>query len=275
VQANSNFQKQPKPFWALVKLVSEGLGYSVRGSRGSPPALKRYSVAQVQTFLTERGLDADAIAAKRWDALLVDYVAFRADLLEQVVEPVLMDGATAAAEYTRIHTSRASWNCHFPMNKQSGNMAHVNYLSAMVNMLAEQARGSVDFNDNPGGLITVTRDNIPVRTLARRLDGAYPGINDPAAVWEVKEYYGTTTFGSRVADGIYETQLDGTELVELREVEGIAIKHYLMVDDRFTWWIKGRSYLCRIIDMLHDDLIDEVFFGRQVITDWPAVAASW
>ena len=33
------------------------------------------------------------------------------------------------------------------------------------------------------------------------------------ALWEIKEYYYTTTFGSRVADGVYETLLDGLEQV--------------------------------------------------------------
>ena len=37
-----------------------------------------------------------------------------------------------------------------------------------------------------------------------------------AARWEIKEYYGTTTLGSRVADGVYETMLDGLELRELQ-----------------------------------------------------------
>ena len=69
--------------------------------------------------------------------------------------------------------------------------------------------------------------------------------------------------------------LDGTELVELREIEAIPVLHYLMVDDYFTWWQKGRSYLCRIIDMLHDELIDEVFFGRQVLDEWPLTVRSW
>ena len=39
---------------------------------------------------------------------------------------------------------------------------------------------------------------------------------NPIAVWELKEYYYTTTFGSRVADGIYETLLDGMELEDMR-----------------------------------------------------------
>jgi len=49
----------------------------------------------------------------------------------------------------------------------------------------------------------------PLRTLARRVDGAFTDTVNPIAVWEIKEYYYTKTFGSRVADGIYETLLDG------------------------------------------------------------------
>ena len=41
--------------------------------------------------------------------------------------------------------------------------------------------------------------------------------------------------GSRVADGVYVSLLDGMEVEELRESEGIEVKHYLMVDSHFTW----------------------------------------
>lgn len=107
------------------------------------------------------------------------------------------------------------------------------------------------------------------------MDGAYPSIVDPVAVWEVKEYYGTRTFGSRVADGVYETMLDGYEFEELAEHERREIKHYLIVDDYFTWWDCGRSYLCRIVDMLHMGLVDEVLFGREVLSRWPEIVKSW
>ena len=92
------------------------------------------------------------------------------------------------------------------------------------------------------------------------MDGAFPSAVNPVAVWEIKEYYYTTTFGSRVADGVYETLLDGMELEELREHEGIDVRHYLMVDAYFTWWECGRSYLCRIVDMLRMGYVDEVLF---------------
>ena len=115
----------------------------------------------------------------------------------------------------------------------------------------------------------------PLRTLARRVDGAFPTTVNPIAVWEIKEYYYTTTFGSRVADGVYETLLDGMELEELREHEKIDVKHYLMVDDFNTWWNMGRSYLCRIIDMLHMGYLDEALFGDEVVGRLPEIVAEW
>jgi hypothetical protein len=124
-------------------------------------------------------------------------------------------------------------------------------------------------------LTIITEDNLPVRTLARRVDGAFPSSVNPIAIWEIKEYYYTTTFGSRVADGIYESLLDGLEMEELREHEDVDIKHYLIVDAHDTWWKQGKSYLCRIIDMLHMGYIDEVLFGREVIKRLPDLVSEW
>jgi hypothetical protein len=97
----------------------------------------------------------------------------------------------------------------------------------------------------------------------------------PTRCGRSKEYYDTTTFGSRVADGVYETMLDGHEFDELRLLEDRKVNHYLIVDDRFTWWDCGRSYLCRIVDMLHQGLVDEALFGREVFTRWPEIVRTW
>ena len=100
-------------------------------------------------------------------------------------------------------------------------------------------------------------------------------VVDPIAIWEIKEYYYTTTFGSRVADGVYETLLDGMELEELRAATGRKVRHVLFIDDRYTWWECGRSYLCRMIDMLHMGYVDEVVFGREVLSRLPELIAEW
>jgi hypothetical protein len=114
-----------------------------------------------------------------------------------------------------------------------------------------------------------------MRSLSRRVDGAFPNIVNPIAIWEIKEYYHTTTFGSRVADGVYETLLDGYELDEIRHSLNRPVNHYLMVDDYYTWWTLGRSYLCRICDILHMGLLTEALFGMEVIERVPQIVKDW
>jgi hypothetical protein len=161
------------------------------------------------------------------------------------------------------------------MNKQKGDKKAPAYFTGMINMLIDANLEGLPCDFDPRELTTITRDGEPIRTLARRVDGAFPGPVNPIAVWEIKEYYYTTTFGSRVADGVYESLLDGVELEELREHEGVDVKHYLMVDDHYTWWDCGRSYLCRIIDMLHMGYVDEVLFGREIVERLPAIVSTW
>lgn len=48
-----------------------------------------------------------------------------------------------------------------------------------------------------------------------------------------------------------------------------------MIDAYFTWWQCGRSYLCRIIDMLHMGYVDEVLFGSEIAERLPAIVAEW
>ena len=74
---------------------------------------------------------------------------------------------------------------------------------------------------------------------------------------------------------MYETLLDGMELEELRNSEGINVKHYLMLDAHYTWWDCGKSYLCRIVDMLHMGYINEVLFGYEVIEELPRIVNEW
>jgi len=127
---------------------------------------------------------------------------------------------------------------------------------------------------DPRTLTTVTVEGRPWRTLARRVDGAYPRPVNPIAIWEIKEYYYTTTFGSRVADGIYETLLDGAELEDLLQT-GHAVRHYLFVDGYRTWWEDGKSYLCRIVDSIHMNYLDEAIFGRELLDRLPELAREW
>ena len=128
---------------------------------------------------------------------------------------------------------------------------------------------------DPRELTFFTRNQHPLRTLSRRVDGAFPSVTNPKAIWEIKEYYYTTTFGSRAADGVYETLLDGAELSELNSNEHKKCFHYLFVDAKYTWWDCGKSYLCRLIDMMHMGYVDEVIFGREIEVRIPEIVKDW
>ncbi len=274
MKPDDRFLRQPKSFWANVRSLGQHIGYVVRGAK----QIRIPNVGEMRVALSELGLKPDAVGTDReptaLGASLRDYFAYRADVLERFVEPHLMNAKEAKRLFEKLR-KRIRPKCPLPLNKQKGKKKAPAYLTGMVNMLVEQNAKDMPCDYDPRELTTVTKNGAPLRTLARRIDGAFPSAVNPIAVWEIKEYYYTTTFGSRVADGVYETLLDGMELEELKEKEGIDVKHYLIIDAHYTWWKCGRSYLCRIIDMLHMGYVDEVIFGKEVTERIPPLVREW
>jgi hypothetical protein len=271
VRAVQDFRQQPPEFWALVKLVSQTLGYSERGTG----RLKRYGADEIEAALARRGLAPDGHELEM--DRVVEYVDVRADLLELLVEPNLMSRDEAAALFREIHERIAPPEALLTMNKQRGEKRHPAYLASIVNMLTYETlmerHGRAPFDWGPRAPLTFARDGMPLRTLFRWMDGAYPDVNHPHAAWEIKEYYGTKTFGSRVADGVYETALDGYEFersplrgsrgralpVPRRSFHVVGVWPLLSMPDRgyaplrpFGWsvlWPRGRQRVvaCRFV----------------------------
>lgn len=264
VLKNERFRHFTRYHWAAVRELSQTLKYSAQGK------VKTYTVDDLQLATYRLGL-------KIRDGILQDiseYSAWRAYALNEIVRNQLMDREeaeqrfTALADYLNDHRS-------FTANKQGGDKSHINYFTAIINLLTDLSLTGRSYDSDPQRLPLITKGGMPVQTLSRRMDGAYPGCQDPVAIWEIKEYYNTTSFGSKVADAVYIAQLDGMELASLRENEGIWVRNYLFIDGRTAWWRDGRSYLCRIVDMLHMGLIDEVIFGKEVFDRWPSIVQSW
>jgi len=293
MRPNPSFRDLPQAFWANIRTISQEVGYTVKpkrekGVKGKTGPIKVPSLAEVRAALESIDLTAAHLVGPGDKPTprgkqVVDYFEYRADMLNRVVEPLLMNGSQAQEVFDGLRATTEAGRSA-PMNKPSGETKKPAFFTGIVNMLIESNLGGLPCDYNPQELTTVTRDREPFRTLARRMDGAFPGPVDPIAVWEIKEYYYTTTFGSRVADGVYESLLDGMELQELDaalevlarpEDRPLHIQHLLMVDAHLTWWVKGRSYLCRILDMLHMGYIDEVLFGREVVARLPEIVRSW
>lgn len=238
MKADTRFLSQPKRFWANVRSISEQIGYTVR--RGpNKGQVKVPSPSQMSAVLEKMNLGVSHIANAEgnptaFGKLLSDYYEHRARVLNDYVEPRLMDVDRAKQVFEKLH-KELDPKCPIPMNKQKGEKKAPAYFTGIINMLIEANAEGFPCDYDPRKLTTVTLDNKPLRTLARRVDGAFPSTVNPIAVWEIKEYYYTTTFGSRVADGVYETLLDGMELEELEEHEQVKVMHYMMVDAHYTW----------------------------------------
>jgi hypothetical protein len=272
---NERFLRQPKPFWANIRTISQQIGYTKRGAG----QIKIPTPSEMRLGLEKNGLKAAHLVDEMdrltdTGELVHAYLVHRATALNNYVEPLLMDVDRARLVFADLLATLKPTR-PVPMNKQTGDKARPAYFTGIINMLISAHAQGYPCDFDPRGLTSVTLNDAPLRTLARRVDGCFPRLVNPIAVWEIKEYYYTTTFGSWVADGVYETLLDGMEIEELRDHERVDIRHYLMVDSHFTWWECGRSYLCRIFDMLHMGYVDEVLFGYEVVERMPAIVGEW
>lgn len=275
MKADPRFAGRPKHFWANVRSISQQVGYTAHGTgRILVPTLFQVRAAFTRLSLSTAHIASSDDVLTVLGSELFSYFQYRSDILYDHVRPRLMDAITAKSNFERLNLELVP-TCPIPMNKQKGDKRAPAYFTGIVNMLIEANLGDSPCNYDPRELTTVTFNGAPLRTLARRVDGAFPSPVNPVAVWEIKEYYYTTTFGSRVADGVYESLLDGMELEELRQQEGINIQHVLMVDGFGTWWNQGKSYLCRIIDMLNMGYLDEVLFGLEVTERLPNLVSEW
>ena len=275
MRADPTFLAQTKEFWAHIRTISQQVGYTQRGEGTiKVPTLAEIGSALLALELSTRQIVSEHGVVTPFGQVVLNYFAFRARVLNGTVQAQLMDRAAAERSFTRLKR-KLNPKCPLPMNKQSGEKKNFAFFTGIVNMLIEAGIEGSPCDYDPRALTTITRDSMPLRTLARRVDGAFPTAVNPISIWEIKEYYYTTTFGSRVADGVYETLLDGMELEELAASTGYQIDHVLFIDGHYTWWGCGRSYLCRMIDMLHMGYVDEIIFGNEVIDRLPLLVQEW
>lgn len=278
MQANPVFLLPDPVFWAHVRTISERIGYSYPRTHPEAGQVRRYEVREILNAMMKLDLQISHLQDESGQPtpmanLIGAYISYRAFTLNTVVTSYLMNAQRANQVYTQILQQYPSQRLPV-MNRQTGAKKQPMYLTGIVNALIEHYVKGLPCDYDPKRLTTFTKAGMPVRTMSRRVDGCFPSCVNPIALWEIKEYYHTTTFGSRIADGIYETLLDGMELAEMKEREGIQVDHLLIVDSD-QWWLKGKSYLCRIIDMLHMGYVSEVLFGYEVVERLPDIVQAW
>lgn len=276
MQAFPEFKNMPFPFWAFVKYISDICGYTDR----KLGVVRTYTREEIQNIVIKNKITCDCYTIE----MAKMYFDRRAFFINNFIRHNLMDGDTAKKEFEKLYPLYCNNNfkCKLPMNKQKGEMKQIAYFTAIINILTENTvrkltgcYDSLGFDDDPRGLVYMfDNDNHIIGASSRRFDGAYPSTINPRIIWEIKEYYYATTFGSRVADGVYETQLDGYEFKNMSNYLVRPVTHVFFLDGYKTWWIDGKSYLCRIIDILNCGLVDEVIIGKEVFSCWPELLES-
>jgi len=108
---------------------------------------------------------------------------------------------------------------------------------------------------------------------ARNLDGAVPGLLNPRIVWEIKEYWGKTSGGSKMSDAVYECHLVGRELREFENRSGAKVEHIVFIDGKEQWESR-KSDVVRFLDLFNQGFIDYLIVGREVETDWNRLLCS-
>lgn len=276
MKANRKFIKRDLEFWANVKLISQHVGYTDRKNN----LIKSPNIYEIIKSYQKLGLSTSKVITQSGNPTnfatdVLSYFQYRANILNNEIRVNLLNKDSAKKEFEKLR-KKHNPTCPLPLNKQKGTKRAYAYFTCMINILIEANLNGRKCDFDPGVLTTFTKRKHPYVVLSRRVDGAFPSPINPKVVWEIKEYYYTTTFGSRVADGIYESLLDGYELTDVHAYLNKKVKHYLFVDDYRTWWeLGGKSYLCRIIDMLNMGYITEAIFGKEIFTTIPRIVKSW
>lgn len=286
--ADDVWQNQSQIFWNYVRIISENLGYSRNGK------VLRHSEADIRRALIILNLSVDIDATIDQ---LAQYFHFRANLIETTMATYLQTPDEArmlfeevVAHYTtsvtsrfnqggqenaRVYTVKNGVPVIAPYNKQKGHKREIDYLTAISNILISHHLAGEDFDQDPHRLPIVTESGIIQGAMSRRMDGAYPSCVNPLAVWEFKSYYYTTTVGSKISDAVYIASLDGYERDEIFNNTARRIYTTLFLDAYSVWLKQGKSYLCRIVDLLHRGLIDDLVIGAEVLTAIPKMVTKW
>lgn len=246
------------PFWELLRFYC-----SLRGS-------------EQKAFLAE--LAASGGKANRWwdllgfnkdsASLVLDYCAQREKLVASALDSLRTEDE--AKEYcTREKITWRTTTTRSTDHHQSSKT-----LVATVGAIASKvcAKFNITVDVDPTRRCVWLIDN-HLHVTARNLDGAIPGLRDPFVVWEIKEYWGVTSGGSKMSDAVYECHLVGREIREFEKRVKHRISHIVFVDGKQQWHTR-KSDLARFIDLHNQGLIDQLFIGRTIETEWESILTT-
>lgn len=243
------------PFWELLRFYC-----SLRGK-------------EQKEFLAELSKSGGA-DNKWWDLLNLDddaakliitYCQQREHLLEKALDSLRTE------EEAKAYCKSNSIDWKVTATKSKDHHQSSKTLIATVGAIASKVCKKFDetIDSDPTRRCVWCVDN-HLHVTARNLDGAIPEVRDPYIVWEIKEYWGKTSGGSKMSDAVYECHLVGREIREYEEKSKHRINHIVFLDGKDQWHSR-KSDLARFIDLHNQGLIDHLFIGRSTETEWEPI----
>jgi len=243
------------PFWELLRFYC-----SLRGTE-QKDFLKELSAPKNPELKFWKLLNLQEDAAK----LLVTYCSQREALLRKALESLRTE------EEAKGFCDSESIEWKITKTKSKDHHQSSKTLIATVSAIAERAckkfKETVEADPHKRCIWCI--DN-HLHVTARNLDGAIPSLRDPYVVWEIKEYWGKTSGGSKMSDAVYECHLVGREIREYEEKSKHKISHIVFLDGKDQWHAR-KSDLARFIDLHNQGLIDHLFIGRTIETEWEPI----
>lgn len=243
------------PFWELLRF-----SYSLRGNE-QKDFLKELSVSNNDDSKWWKLLNLNDDAAK----LIASYHIQREHLLQDALAALRTE--EEAKDFCKSNS--IVWKVTKTQSKDHHQSSKT--LIATIAAIAERVCKKFDetLDTDPTRRCVWCIDN-HLHVTARNLDGAIPTLRDPYVVWEIKEYWGKTSGGSKMSDAVYECHLVGREIREFEEKSKHKISHIVFLDGK-DQWNSRKSDLARFIDLHNQGLIDHLFIGRTIEREWETV----
>lgn len=246
------------PFWELLRFYC-----SLHGAK-QKEFLKELSAPKASKGGWWHLLNLNDDAAK----LITDYCLQREQLLLSAL------AALRTEEEAKAYCKSESIEWKFTQTQSKDHHQSSKTVIAAVEAIATKA--CTKFGEtlvvNPSSRCVWFIDN-HLHVTARNLDGAIPSLRDPYIVWEIKEYWGKTSGGSKMSDAVYECHLVGREIREFEETSKHKISHIVFLDGK-NQWNSRKSDLARFIDLHNQGLIDHLFIGRTIETEWEPILTN-
>ena len=200
--------------------------------------------------------------------LLENYIPLSAKLLEAALSNLRTEKVAKSfckKQKLAVGSTRTSNKSHHQSSK-----ALVSAVSGIAAKVCKKKKVSVEL-DPQKRAVWLSGNGLHVS--ARNLDGAIPSLDNPVAIWEIKEYWGKTKGGSKMSDAVYECHLVGLELRLFEATAKKNIAHIVFVDGKEQWGCR-KSDLLRFIDIHQQGLINYLIVGNEVESEWPKLAAN-